>query len=100
MHLVLAGGYDPRLQDSVAYLEKLKKIVADEGVADHVTFILSPKDAVKVKLLSICSALIYTPSNEHFGIVPLEVIHKINNNKFNFMFSRRNINFNKNLPNF
>jgi len=75
VHLVLAGGYDPRLQYCVEYLEFLKKIVAEEGVADHVSFHLSPKDPVKVQLLSICSALIYTPSEEHFGIVPLEAMY-------------------------
>jgi len=61
------------LEDSVKYLEELKKICADEGVVDHVTFIQSPKDDIKVHLISKCFALLYTPSNEHFGIVPLEV---------------------------
>lgn len=74
VHLILAGGYDPRLEESVKYLEELKKICADEGVVDHVTFLLSPKDDIKVQLISKCFALLYTPSNEHFGIVPLEVI--------------------------
>ncbi|CAL8134668.1 unnamed protein product [Orchesella dallaii] len=75
VHLVLAGGYDPRLEDSVKYLEELKKICANEGVVDHVTFIQSPKDDVKVHLISKCFALLYTPSNEHFGIVPLEAMY-------------------------
>ena len=73
VHLVVAGGYDPRLEYSVKYLEELKKLVEKENLQDHVTFMLSPKDAEKVMLLSICTALIYTPSEEHFGIVPLEV---------------------------
>lgn len=40
IHLILAGGYDPRLEDSVKYLEELKQICADEGVGHHVTFLL------------------------------------------------------------
>jgi len=74
VHLVVAGGYDPRLEESVKYLEKLKDIATEQGVTDHITFMLSPKDVVKVHLIAQCTALLYTPSNEHFGIVPLEVI--------------------------
>jgi alpha-1,3/alpha-1,6-mannosyltransferase len=71
--LALAGGYDERLDSSVEYLAELKKLVTAEKMEDKVTFILSPSDSAKVYLLSRCKALIYTPSNEHFGIVPLEV---------------------------
>ncbi|ODM88229.1 Alpha-1,3/1,6-mannosyltransferase ALG2, partial [Orchesella cincta] len=65
------GGYDSRLEDSVKYLEELKQICKEEGVVDQVKFVLSPKDDVKVQLISKCVALLYTPSNKHFGIVPL-----------------------------
>ncbi|CAL8121514.1 unnamed protein product [Orchesella dallaii] len=75
VQLVLAGGYDSRLEDSVKYLEELKGIAAEEGVVDQVTFVLSPKDDIKVHLISKCHALLYTPSNEHFGIVPLEAMY-------------------------
>ncbi|ODM89685.1 Alpha-1,3/1,6-mannosyltransferase ALG2 [Orchesella cincta] len=75
VQLVLAGGYDSRLEDSVKYLEELKQICKEEGVVDQVKFVLSPKDDVKVQLISKCVALLYTPSNEHFGIVPLEAMY-------------------------
>lgn len=75
VQLVLAGGYDPRLEASVEYLAKLKQVTKDEGVEDKVTFVLSPKDQIKIQLLHRCYALLYTPSNEHFGIVPLEVLN-------------------------
>lgn len=73
VHLVVAGGYDVRLPESVEYLEELKQLVSKESLERKVTFVLSPTDMVKVSLLSRCTALVYTPSNEHFGIVPLEV---------------------------
>ena len=41
-------------------------------VGAHVTFIRSFSDAQKVELLRACAAVVYTPQNEHFGIVPLE----------------------------
>ncbi|CAG7733171.1 unnamed protein product [Allacma fusca] len=74
-HLVIAGGYDPRLESCVQYLEELKNLVQKEGLTNHVSFVLSPKDADKITLLSQCLALVYTPSEEHFGIVPLEAMY-------------------------
>jgi alpha-1,3/alpha-1,6-mannosyltransferase len=41
-------------------------------VSDHVTFFTSPPDERRNQILRECFALLYTPSNEHFGIVPLE----------------------------
>jgi len=41
-------------------------------VGSKVTFIRSFTDVQKSDLLRVCSAVIYTPQNEHFGIVPLE----------------------------
>lgn len=45
---------------------------AQVQVGSNVTFVRSFTDAQKQALLSACSAVIYTPTNEHFGIVPLE----------------------------
>lgn len=44
-----------------------------EGNA-HVTFLRSFSDAQKAYLLRAASAVLYTPENEHFGIVPLEAM--------------------------
>lgn len=41
----------------------------------QVTLLRSPSDEAKVVLLRSCTALIYTPENEHFGIVPLEAMY-------------------------
>jgi len=34
-----------------------------------------PSDAEKVALIRACTCLLYTPSNEHFGITPLEAMY-------------------------
>ena len=48
-------------------------IVAEsEGVTDKVEFIRSFTDDEKVGLLNSAVAILYTPTNEHFGIVPIE----------------------------
>uniref|UniRef100_A0A6G1SRG3 Alpha-1,3/1,6-mannosyltransferase ALG2 n=1 Tax=Aceria tosichella TaxID=561515 RepID=A0A6G1SRG3_9ACAR len=74
MHLIVAGGYDSRLKDSVDYYAELKQLTQDLDLVPNVTFIESPSDGDKLKLLQICNAVVYTPENEHFGIVPLEAM--------------------------
>lgn len=39
-----------------------------------VTFIPSPTDKVKFQLYQQCDTALYTPPNEHFGIVPIEAL--------------------------
>jgi alpha-1,3/alpha-1,6-mannosyltransferase len=84
------GGYDNRVQENVTYhaeLEKLaeslnlkhrttKTIVTALNVPDDtdVLFFQNVPSALKEMLLKSAKLLIYTPSNEHFGIVPLEAM--------------------------
>ncbi|WCJ25007.1 Alpha-1 3/1 6-mannosyltransferase ALG2 [Euphorbia peplus] len=72
--LTIAGGYDERLRENVEYLEELKSLAAREGVMDQVKFITSCSTAERNALLSECLCVIYTPKDEHFGIVPLEAM--------------------------
>jgi glycosyltransferase involved in cell wall biosynthesis len=44
---------------------------------NHVRFIRSFTDAEKRQLLKECTAVVYTPSHEHFGIVPLETMASV-----------------------
>nr|XP_016849956.1 PREDICTED: alpha-1,3/1,6-mannosyltransferase ALG2 [Anolis carolinensis] len=74
-HLVLAGGYDEAVQENVDYYEELKAVAARLGVEEQVTFLRSFSDEQKIALLSSCICVLYTPSNEHFGIVPLEAMY-------------------------
>src|SRR5579871_1825011 len=83
-----AGGYDQRVSENVVYHKELctlahslelrhataKTIVSALAVPSNidVLFLLSVPNSFKRSLLSSASLLIYTPRNEHFGIVPLE----------------------------
>ena len=73
--LVVAGGYDPRVAENVAYLKELEALAAEKGVAQHVTFSPSVSDAERDRLLQGASCVVYTPENEHFGIVPVEAMY-------------------------
>lgn len=75
VHLIMAGGFDPINLENMEHYIELTDLVAELDIEDKVTFMKSPKDTEKVSLLYHCKALIYTPSNEHFGIVPLEAMY-------------------------
>lgn len=75
VHLVVAGGYDDRVAENVQHYDELKGLAAQLGLQDCVTFLRSPSDALKVALLRGSAAVLYTPSREHFGIVPVEAMY-------------------------
>ncbi|XP_794663.3 alpha-1,3/1,6-mannosyltransferase ALG2 [Strongylocentrotus purpuratus] len=75
VHLVMAGGYDGRVTENLEHYEELVQRAEELKLTDHVTFIRSFSDAQKLTLLDSCTCLLYTPSNEHFGIVPIEAMY-------------------------
>ncbi|TAQ84926.1 hypothetical protein B7494_g6753 [Chlorociboria aeruginascens] len=90
VRLVLAGGYDNRVQENVFYHKELVKLAEGFGLKTATTktivtalnvpddvdvlFLLSVPNTLKEMLLKAARLLVYTPSNEHFGIVPLEAM--------------------------
>ncbi|KAF8968235.1 mannosyltransferase [Flammula alnicola] len=98
LRLVLAGGYDDRLNDNVATLEQLVacakslslsyNIISPKPIPPaaftlvtlesdpQVLFLLNFTTSQRTALLLSSStlALLYTPANEHFGIVPVEAM--------------------------
>jgi alpha-1,3/alpha-1,6-mannosyltransferase len=90
--LVIAGGYDSAIHENVRTYKALQEL-ADSFQLTHATFkskdtaltdmstddvdvlfLLSVPQELKARLLQSASILIYTPTNEHFGIVPLEAM--------------------------
>ena len=72
---LFTGGYDERVLENREHYLELRTLARESGVADNMTFLRSFTDSQKVSLLSACTALVYTPSNEHFGICPLEAMY-------------------------
>lgn len=87
----LAGGYDPRVSENVEYLDEMETLArslklsySTHGSSEpfqstaardsEVIFLLNVPSTLKQELLNNAKLLIYTPSNEHFGIVPLEAM--------------------------
>ncbi|XP_006063497.4 alpha-1,3/1,6-mannosyltransferase ALG2 isoform X2 [Bubalus kerabau] len=75
VHLIIAGGYDERVLENVQHYQELKKMVQQSDLGQYVTFLRSCSDKQKISLLRGCTCVLYTPSNEHFGIVPLEAMY-------------------------
>ena len=75
VHLIMAGGYDDRVIENVEHYSELREFTAKNYLDDHVTFLRSFSGTEKLSLLNVCTALVYTPSNEHFGICPLEAMY-------------------------
>eukprot|EP00249_Psilotum_nudum_P014200 c24717_g1_i1 orf=146-1396(-) len=74
LKLVVAGGYDERLRENREYLQELKHLAEEKGVTEHVVFLPSCSTAERDALLAACVCVVYTPLDEHFGIVPLEAM--------------------------
>lgn len=74
-HIILAGGYDKRVIENVEHFEELEHLADELGIKSKCTFLRSPSDKFKLWLLKRCDTLLYTPSNEHFGIVPIEAMY-------------------------
>lgn len=73
--LVIAGGWDPRVKENVEHEVELRKKAASLGVQDQIVFLKSISNDDRLLLLDNTEVLLYTPENEHFGIVPVEAMH-------------------------
>ena len=74
-HLIMAGGYDWRVNENVFHYEELKELASSLNLNDHISFMRSISDKQKIYLLKKAFCLVYTPTNEHFGIVPIEAMY-------------------------
>lgn len=89
--LVIAGGYDPRVAENVDYLRELTELCTHLELqsftmrgklvvmppSTDILFLPSVSGPIKEALLQHAMLLLYTPTFEHFGIVPVEsMLHK------------------------
>ena len=72
--LIIAGGYDTKVPENVQVEKELKQIVSYNKLDGNVELLKNITDEKKWQLIAECTAVLYTPSNEHFGIVPIEAL--------------------------
>ncbi|KAJ1658203.1 Alpha-1,3-mannosyltransferase-like protein [Dispira simplex] len=92
LQLVVAGGYDKRVAENVEYLLELTRAADTLGLTSvilwaneqpndtiplnaDVIFLPSFTENQRTYLLRTALCLLYTPSFEHFGIVPVEAMY-------------------------
>ncbi|XP_072268157.1 alpha-1,3/1,6-mannosyltransferase ALG2 isoform X2 [Pyxicephalus adspersus] len=75
IHLIVAGGYDERVRENIEHYQELKNFAEENEIGNHITFLRSFSDRQKLNLFHNCTCILYTPSNEHFGIVPVEAMY-------------------------
>jgi len=78
--LVMMGGHDPLCTENVEHLQELKRLSEDlklssTGDDPIVKFKTNATTEEKINYLRISDTLLYTPSGEHFGIVPVESMY-------------------------
>lgn len=74
VRLIIAGGYNLSLVEDRATLNHLRSQTARLGLQDHVDFVLNGTDAERLALILRSRCVVYTPANEHFGLVPVEAM--------------------------
>ncbi|KAJ1532225.1 hypothetical protein ONE63_000842 [Megalurothrips usitatus] len=75
VRLIVAGGYDRRVTENIDCYAELVVQANQLQISSQVIFLKSPSDAHKLALLVGSHCILYTPTNEHFGIVPLEAMY-------------------------
>ena len=78
VHLVVAGGYDPRVKENVEYFEHLTELANAQGLLgeeESVSFVKSFTDAEKVRMLQMCAAVV-SSLHEHM-LSPNHPVHKL-----------------------
>jgi alpha-1,3/alpha-1,6-mannosyltransferase len=74
LQFVIAGGYDARFAEHRQTFLALQALARQLGLEQQVRFIRSCTEAERLALLAHCRCVVYTPSHEHFGFVPLEAM--------------------------
>lgn len=76
LRLIVAGGYDDRVMENVEHYKELRAVARPALLEDDtIRFLKSPNDFTKRHLMRNVAAVVYTPANEHFGIVPVEAMY-------------------------
>lgn len=73
--MIIAGGYDERVDENRQYYEELISLADRYQLSDSVIFLRSITTQMKTVLMKHSTCLLYTPDKEHFGIVPVEAMY-------------------------
>jgi alpha-1,3/alpha-1,6-mannosyltransferase len=74
--LIVAGGYDTQVQENVQHFQELQDLAERAHIPkSNIRFMRSISNEARTAFLQNSKLMLYTPANEHFGIVPLEAMY-------------------------
>lgn len=74
--LIMAGGFDQTLAENIEVFSDLTGLAdVDEESGNNIFFLKNISGEERSILLKTANVVIYTPKNEHFGIVPVEAMY-------------------------
>lgn len=73
--LVIAGGYDPKVTENIEHKKELEELAKQLNISELVHFYTAISNETRKYLLRNAECVLYTPENEHFGIVPVEAMY-------------------------
>lgn len=71
--LIIAGGYDESLRENIEVYAKLNEYIKDRDL--NILFLRNIQNEERSILFRVANVVLYTPKNEHFGIVPIEAMY-------------------------
>ena len=74
VRLVMTGAFAGWLRDQREVLAELKALVEQYRLGEHVTLTPSCTEAERLAWLARCTCVVYTPSEEHFGLGVVEAM--------------------------
>jgi alpha-1,3/alpha-1,6-mannosyltransferase len=73
--LIIAGGFDPSLHENIEVYSELSGCADISVHKNNIFFLKNISGEERSILLKTANLVIYTPKNEHFGIVPVESMY-------------------------
>jgi len=70
--LIIAGGYDNQVIECREVLEELENLAIKSDFKNNIFILKNISGEERAILLNTANVMLYTPKNEHFGIVPVE----------------------------
>ena len=75
LKMVHAGGYDLQCRENIEHFSELTALGESLGITADLILLKNVTNSERADLLKHSACVLYTPENEHFGIVPVEAMH-------------------------
>ncbi len=75
LKMVHAGGYDLQCRENIEHFAELTALGNELNITSDLILLKNVTNSERADLLKYSACVLYTPENEHFGIVPVEAMY-------------------------